>query len=647
MSLTSPDVVNEPAVNRPVPRYQPHRLAPPTFWWSFAGVLALSAAAVGYFGRRVFLWSDDYVFLIDAQHKTITWDQLKVPLFGHFSPVSQFTDVLVAANLPAHPWLIRTILLMLSISVVGAVGFLMVGLFGRTWLTLLGTAVGGPSLGLLPLANWWTAGLNIMPAMIGVALCLGGTARLVRGRTLWWALPIVLGYLLAVMSWELGITAVGYAFVWTVLFRSRVSTEPWHGLVRRTWPVWAVLAVVAAWSVVNYKSNYYNPTPAPSPELALQAMGVSLFTLQLPMSIGVYDPSRPAFQVLGIAVAGLLFVALIVVTLLRSRRAWRGWAFALLGWGLPIGAVVMSRVGYIGVPAIEQPMYYYLPTLLFLLGVCEAWAAPWRPAPSGLDAGPTSGATNPRPPRRAALAAGAVAAVAFALAWVSSAWPTISSTNYAMIGPSESIEREFMGNLVDSAHALQATDEQFSVINQAGMDQLVNFQGHNRLSQLTSVHDPSIRFDAPDGPWYAPDSTGTLVPATITWAAQASAVAPFADLTTAGITATNGAGGFCFTIDSPTATVRWDLATPIGGGPLVIRTMATVQAATPVRVSTVTNPGDEPIVTNVNPRVWTADEAGRLDTTPEPQISSVVIDSMTVGTSMCIGSIEVGTVSKG
>lgn len=642
MSLTSPDLVDEPAVDRPDHRHQPHRIAPSPFWWSFAGVLGFAAAVVGFLGRQVYLWSDDYVFLFDAQGRSITWDQLKIPLFGHFSPMSQFTDVMVAPNLPAHPWLIQAILLVLTTAVIAAVGFLMVGLFGRTWLTLIGTVLAGPSLGLLPLANWWTAGVNIMPAMIGVALCLGGTVRLVRGRSLWWAVPTVGGYLLAVMSWELGITAVGYAVVWTVLFRGRVSTEPWPGLLRRTWPVWAGLAVIAVWSVVNYKSNYYNPTPAPSPELALQAFGISLSTRQLPLVIGFYDPGRPWFEVLGIALAGVLLVATVGLTLLRSRRAWRGWLFALLGWGLPVGTVVMARVASNGVAAIEQTMYYYLPILLFLVGVLEAWAAPWRPAPSGAE---DSG--NPPPPRRAALAVGTVAAVAFAVAWVSSAWPTISSTNYGQIGAPESIERGFMANLVDSAHALQATGEQFSVINQAGMDTLIHFQGHNRLSQLTSVHDPGIRFDAPDGPWYVPDATGTLGPATIAWAAQASTVTPFADLTTAGVSATNAPGGFCFTVDSNDAMVRWDLSTPVGGGPLVIRTTATVDVATPVRVSTVTEPGDQPAVTNVNPRVWTSAEAGRLDTTPEPQVTAVVIDSMTVGTTMCLDSIQVGTVSSG
>jgi len=61
-------------------------------------------------------------------------------------------------------------------------------------------------------------------------------------------------------------------------------------------------------------------------------------------------------------------------------------------------------------------------------------------------------------------------------------------------------------------------------------------------------------------------------------------------------------------------------------------------------VSTITEPGRDPVVTNVNPRTWTTDETGRLDTTTEQQISSVVIDSMTVGASMCLDSIQVGTI---
>ncbi|WP_420124750.1 hypothetical protein [Nakamurella sp.] len=639
MGVIPHDRVGEPALDRPVPHLQPDPIPARLFWPALVGVIAAAAAVVGWFGRTVYLWSDDYVFLFDAQGKSVTLDQLKVPLFGHFSPVSQFTDVLVAANLPEHPWLIHTILLSLTTGVVAAVAFLMAGLFGRTWLTLIGTAVAGPSLGLLPLANWWTAGVNIMPAMIGVALCLGGTARLVRGRSAWWAVPTVGGYLLAVLAWELGMTAVGYAAVWTLLFRTRVSTEPWQALLRRTWPVWAVLLVIAAWSLWNYKTNYYVATASPTPELALEALGTSLLTIQLPMSIGVYDLTRPGFQLTGIVVSGIVLVALVVFTLLRSRRAWRGWSFALLGWLIPLAAVTLSRVGYIGIPAIQQSMYYYLPTLLFLVGVFEAWAAPWRPDPHAAPA------TGFRRPRTAAVAAVAVGALALGTAWISSAWPTISSTNYSMIGPPGAPIRSYVPNLVASAQAEQATGEPFSVINGGAPSELMQFQDHRWLSRVVSVHDPSIPFNAPDGPWYVPDDTGTLVPATISWAAATDPGSPFADLTSAGLTPVGTAG--CFTVDTADASLRWDLPAPVSGGPLVVRTMATVEAATPVRVSTVTETGGSPVGTAVSSRPWTPGETGRLDTPSEPQVVAVVLDSMTVGTSMCLDSIEVGTVSRG
>ena len=213
-----------------------------------------------------------------------------------------------------------------------------------------------------------------------------------------------------------------------------------------------------------------------------------------------------------------------------------------------------------------------------------------------------------------------------------------------MIGPPDAPERDYMSNLVNSAHALQASGVQFSVINGVVSPGLINFQGHNRLSQVTGVHDPSIPFDAPEGPYYVPDATGALVPATLNWQAELTLPSQSDGLTTGGINATDAGPGLCFTVDAPDASLRWDLSAPVTGGPLVIRTSATAGQSTPVRVSTVAGAGRDPVVTNVNPRTWATGETGRLDTTTEPQISSVVIDSMTVGTSMCLELIRVGTV---
>ena len=177
-------------------------------------------------------------------------------------------------------------------------------------------------------------------------------------------------------------TAIGFAALWTVLFRSRVTTESLVGIVRRTWSVWGILIAIAVWSILNYRLNYYQPTPASTLPLVAEALATSLFTVALPLGLGFYDPGNPGLHLFGIVFGVLMLAGLLAVTLRRSRRAWRGWLFALAGWFVPVLAVTLPRVGYIGIRAIEQPVYYYLPTLLFIVGVLEAWVAPWtRPRP--------------------------------------------------------------------------------------------------------------------------------------------------------------------------------------------------------------------------------------------------------------------------
>lgn len=616
------------------PAHQPDVWSARWFWPAFGAVVLVAVALVQHFGRRVFLWSDDYVFLHDARNLPIDLGRLRTPLFGHFSPVSQLGDSLLVANLADHGWLVWAGLLALGIAVVGSVAFLMVGLFGRTWPTLIGTAVAAPALSLLGPLNWWTAGLNMMPAFAGLALCFGAMVRLVRGGSRWWGLLAIGSFAVAVLALELGVTAVGYAFVWTVLFRSRVTDEPARALFRRTAWAWTALALIAVWSVLNYRLDYYEATPSPSVTLALRALFTSLVTIQLPMLLGIFDPDRPWFRGLGIALGVILTVALVVVTMVRSRRAWRGWAFALLGWLLPVLAVVLTRVGYVGVRAIEQPMYYYLPNLLFVVGALEAWAAPWAHAPERPSPEPG------RAPRRAhALVAVPVAAVGLVV-WTASAWPTISHTNYGMIPRRDAPERHYMANLLASAHALQAAGRTFSVIDRPVPGAIVNFQGHNRLSQLTAVHDPSIAFNAPDGPYYMPEAfAGTLTPARIEWLAEVVTTDESPPVVADGLAPTSSG---CFVVERADASLRWDLGTPVAGDRLVVRTMARTDRDTPVRVSTTASPADASVVADVNPRTWSADRPGRLDSTTAPQIAAVTLDSWAVGTTVCIDSIQVG-----
>jgi hypothetical protein len=359
--------------------------------------------------------------------------------------------------------------------------------------------------------------------------------------------------------------------------------------------------------------------------------------------IGVFAVDNHFVQVVASTLGCFLVLALITWTCRRSPMAWRGWTFALLGWLVPVATIVFSRVGYIGVHAVEQVMYYYFPTWLFLLGALEACAAPSR-ATVGHRVKAVRLTSERRPYWGPALCPAAV--VALLSSYCLSAGPTISSTNYGMIGPPDAPERDYMATLVESAHELQAAGRQFSVINGIAPAGLLNFQGHNRLSQITSLHDPGIPFDGAYGPYYIPDRRGKLLPADPKWQAELSRTSVQGALTYKGVapSLTGPDGSFCFTVTQPGSQLQWNLARPISGGPLVIRTLAKVDRDTLMRVSTSTAPGGDIVVANVNPRLWPANQVGRLDTTPEPQVSVVVIDSLTVGASMCLLSMQVGHV---
>ncbi len=201
-------MIDQPDTDNPdlaLPQQSPTTSAVPPltrgwFWLAMSAIIAGSVVVVGYFGRRVFLFSDDYVFLYDARNSPLDLNYLAAAIFSHFSPVSRLVDSVVAAELPAHPWIIFGVLLALAIGLILSVAMLFCSLFGRSWLTLAGTALVGPSLSLLPLVNWWTAGLNIIPALAGLPSCLGAMVMLVKGRSMWWAIVGIFGSLVDELS---------------------------------------------------------------------------------------------------------------------------------------------------------------------------------------------------------------------------------------------------------------------------------------------------------------------------------------------------------------------------------------------------------------------------------------------------------------
>ena len=149
---------------------------------------------------------------------------------------------------------------------------------------------------------------------------------------------------------------------------------------------------------------------------------------------------------------GWLVTVLVVGWLLATRRgAWRGLAFAVAGWSVPTLAVLLNRLERYGPGVADDAIYVYLPTVLVVVGLLEAWRRPrrrpwWRPVTVG---------PGPRL-RRVLLAVPAVVVVA-AYAW--SAGPT--AEYQAPLGTSPA----FYEQARDDAEELLARGTPFTVIN--------------------------------------------------------------------------------------------------------------------------------------------------------------------------------------
>ena len=348
---------------------------------AYVVVVAAAVLVQMFWARTVFLFSDDYIFLTQGLHAELTWDYLKEPLFGHFSPVSRLTDLLVAPAIHDRPEIIYLVLVGAAAAVVAATAFLMTGALGRTRLALLGTALVGTSLTIVPLTNWYTAGVNILPALTGAFVCFGASVRLLRSPRWWWTVLAVLGYLLAVLSWELAAIIPLYVVVWAVLFRSRIGNPSYGAMLRRGAVAWVALVLIAVAVAVNYLGGYYAAQPSGSVWEIGAAVAVSLVQTLVPLAMGVYPASWGVLGVFVPVLTAVLLAILVRASLRRDRQAWRGWTFAVVGWLVPAVALVLSRVGIFGVSVAQQPMYFLLPVTLATLGALLAWSPTQPPQP--------------------------------------------------------------------------------------------------------------------------------------------------------------------------------------------------------------------------------------------------------------------------
>ena len=606
---------------------------PPAAAW--VGLSAFCVAVVSWAVHGMYLFADDFIFLSQAREKPFDLAYVRSGLFQHFSPVTRLVNRGLVDLLPHWRAAPFAGLVLMDVLVVAGAVLLMVALFGRTWLAWIGTLLLGTSLSLVPNMHWWTAGLNVLPALAGVCAGFGAMVLYLRGRSAWWAGLALLCYLLAIGDYETGMLMPLYLGLWVLLFGRRVLGQPLRQMLRRSWWAWTLLLIMLALAVYNYRAFYYKPAPKAGLHLLVDGLGVTLFKALLPSLVGIHaDVGSSSWGTFGVVVGAVLLVGLVGWTLARNLQAWRGWAFAFAGWVVPALALLVNRLGYNHNTRFATNLIYQpLAVAMFLVGVFEAVLTARLVARF---------APVPRPSVRVlriGLAAGTALCVLMGLAWVHSVNPTM---RVQLISKAS---RQYAGNVQRDA-AAAARGGPYGLLSATAPSGLISpgFAPFNTTTRVVGVYDPKLPFDVPAARMFAIDKYGHLYPVTLRTLLRAG---PVASVGAATISTVNVDGlhfdpvrGACFRTRANTA-VRVELPGPLTGGKLVVRTDFTVDAPTTERVYVLPSAQSTWRAANGDPRLWRPGQTAQLDTVAATSLIGLQILQFTPGVPICISSVQV------
>ncbi len=302
-----------------------------------------------------FLAYDDYALTGRSATHTLT-PGYTVELFNNHLMPGGVAVTWVITHTFGLVYLPYVLLMAVAELVLGVIFYrLLRNIIGTGWRLLPPLAILMFSPLTLEVTSWWAVGANMLPMQIAIVLALGAMYKYVQAGRRRHLASLAAAVLFGLLFFEKSLLIAPLVFITTAcLFVSGGPARSVITAVRRYWPAWLVLALIGGGYLTLYltlaSSSLRDPGSADAVLTFLGQISASTLAaglvggpwLWLFAGDGAPVAAPPTF---GAALAVIVVLSVIGMTMAFRPRAGRAWAMAVLYIALVSGLLASTRLG--------------------------------------------------------------------------------------------------------------------------------------------------------------------------------------------------------------------------------------------------------------------------------------------------------------
>lgn len=458
------------------------------------------------------VYDDNFNFVL-AQHFGLSLHWLNMTIFQHWGIAYRFVFSAISDLMPIdYRWALVGMLVLLGASMYLFERIVRM-LFGGRWVSVLAATYMGLSILFIRPLQWASDGLQHLPNTFFDLLCLYAYLRFVVDQRVRWAALAAGALGVGLLFFEKPAYLLLYLPAVRVLFMS--DTFQPRALARVFWEeriVWGpLLAVTGIWAIGYVSSGGAGGIAHGHVGLSDYLVFFRILWAQTlaPAAANLTVPNLglDTGQVLLAGIIQVAVLALVVVSVLRKRSAWRAWAFVAICVAVTGVPVARSRIPQFGVGVGGDVRYIVDFTWLIPLSVVFAFVAQAHVWPRPGQISRRHGA----PARRIVVLGATALAALYAIAGVIS----VRTLQDQWAGRSG---RAWETNVGLTLARFPAGGRRAVVANAETPGFIVPeaFRPWNRFGYVVPLYRPGTQIDGPlDGPLLTIDATGVAHRATV------------------------------------------------------------------------------------------------------------------------------------